>query len=109
VDVVLTPSALAELLEAIAYVQRRDPAAAERFRIRVATSLAKLEDFPLSGRSLPELPQQPFREVIASPYRVFYRVEKETVWVVAFWHLARAPWPESQELEWGPPQGREGW
>ena len=42
-----------------------------------------------SGRIIPEFPDLPHREVIISPYRFFYRVEKKTVWIVAVWHGAQ--------------------
>jgi hypothetical protein len=29
------------------------------------------------------------QEVIISPYRFFYRVEKKTVWIVAVWYSAQ--------------------
>lgn len=53
--------------------------------------LARLGDFPDSGRIVPEFPDLPFREVIIDPHRFFYRVKGETVWVVAAWHGVRIP------------------
>lgn len=47
--------------------------------------------FPHSGRTLPEFPDLPFREVIVAPYRFFYRVKGKTVWIVAVWHGAQMP------------------
>lgn len=108
-DVVFTPTARAQLLTAIAYIHSQSPEAARRFRARVEASLSKLEDFPHSGRSLPAFPDLPYREVLAAPYRIYYRVEGERVWVVALWHLARLPCPPSEEVDWGPPRGREVW
>ena len=46
---------------------------------------------PESGRSIPEFPDLPHREVIVRPYRFFYRVVGKTVWVVAVWHGAQLP------------------
>ena len=40
---------------------------------------------------LPEFPDLPFREVVIAPYRFFYRVKGEAVWVVAVWHGAQLP------------------
>lgn len=53
--------------------------------------LARLGDFPDSGRVVPEFSDLPFREVIIAPYRFFYRVKGGTVWVVAAWHGAQIP------------------
>jgi plasmid stabilization system protein ParE len=48
--------------------------------------LRRLEKFPASGRVIPEFPELAHREVVISPYRFFYRVEKKTIWIVAVWH-----------------------
>jgi toxin ParE1/3/4 len=84
-----TPSARREFLAALTYIRRDDPAAARRFRDRVERVLRRLEKFPESGRSLPEFPSLPHREVLVRPYRFFYRVKGRTVWVVAVWHGAQ--------------------
>lgn len=60
-------------------------------RQRAEASLSRLSEFPESGRVLPELPDLPFREVIVPPYRFFYRVKADAVWVVAVWRDAQLP------------------
>jgi toxin ParE1/3/4 len=47
--------------------------------------------FPNSGRTLPEFPESPFRELIVPPYRFFYRADKKTIWIIAAWHGAQLP------------------
>ncbi|MDF1554384.1 MAG: type II toxin-antitoxin system RelE/ParE family toxin [Deferrisomatales bacterium] len=86
-----TPSARAQFLSALDYIRRDDPAAARRMRQKAEEVLRRLETFPESGRTLPEFPDLPYREVIVTPYRFFYRVEGESVWIVAVWHGARLP------------------
>ena len=86
-----TPSGRRQFLDAVAYIVRDDPVAARRFRQRAEAVLRRLERFPRSGRILPEFPELPYREVIVAPYRLFYRVEGKTVWVVAVWHGAQIP------------------
>ena len=84
-----TPSARRQFLEGLAYIQRDNPTAARQFRERAERTLRRLEDYPDSGRIIPEFPDLPHREVIISPYRFFFRVEKKTVWIVAVWHGAQ--------------------
>jgi plasmid stabilization system protein ParE len=91
VKVRFTPQARAEFLAALDYIREDDPAAALRFRRKVEGSLRRLTRYPKSGRSLPEFPDLPFREVVVPPYRFFYREEDKTVWVVAVWHGAQQP------------------
>ena len=84
-----TPSVRLQFLEGLAYSRRDNPTAARQFRERAEQTLRRLEDYPDSGRIIPEFPDLPHREVIISPYRFFYRVEKKTVWIVAVWHGAQ--------------------
>lgn len=89
--VLLTPAAREQLLAALAYIAADDPTAARNLRNRVEASLSRLADYPESGRVLPEFPDLPFREVVVPPYRFFYRVKDDAVWIVAAWHSAQLP------------------
>ncbi len=89
--VLFTPSAREQFLAALAYIAADDPAAARGLRDRAEASLSRLADYPESGRVLPEFPDLPFREVVVAPYRFFYRVKDDAVWVVAAWYSAPAP------------------
>jgi toxin ParE1/3/4 len=91
VRVRFTSSAKAQFLWALAYIRRDNPKAAATFRERAETVLRRLEEFPNSGRVLPEFPDLPYREVVITPYRFFYRVKDEIVWIVAVWHGAQIP------------------
>ena len=89
--VLFTPSGRNQFLAAIAYIYRENPAVAVEFRHKAEKALSRLRKFPQSGRILPEFPDLPFREVIVTPYRFFYRVKGKNVWVVAVWHGAQLP------------------
>ena len=86
-----TPSARNQFLSALSYIQKDKPSAAINFRNRSEKILRRLEDFPESGRIVPEFPELPYREVIISPYRFFYKIKDEVVWIVAVWHAAQLP------------------
>ena len=89
--VLFTPSGRKQFLSAIAFIYRENPPAAIAFRRKAERVLSRLRKFPQSGRTLPEFPDLPFREIIVSPYRFFYRVKEKTVWIVAVWHGAQLP------------------
>jgi len=91
VKVLFTSSAKVGLLSAVNYIRRDNPQAAVIFRERAETVLRRLEEFPTSGRIVPEFPELQYREVAISPYRLFYRVKGEMVWIVAVWHGAQLP------------------
>ena len=86
-----TPNARAQFLSALAYTRRDKPSAAINFRQHSETVLRRLEDLPESGRLIPEFPELPFREVIIPPYRFFYKIKGDVVWIVAVWHGAQLP------------------
>ena len=89
--ILFTPTGRRQFLEAIAYIHRDNPSAAANFRHKAEEELSRLNQFPDSGRIVPEFPDLPFREVIVKPYRFFYRVKDKTVWIVAVWHGAQLP------------------
>jgi plasmid stabilization system protein ParE len=93
-----TPAARTQFLAALESIRSDNPAQA--LRDKAAASLSRLADFPESGRVLSEFPELPFREVVVAPYRFFYRVKADTVWVVAVWHGAQLP-GEPDEVERG--------
>ena len=86
-----TPSSKTQFLSALSYIRKDKPSAAINFRKRVEKILRRLEDFPESGRIVPEFPELPYREVIISPYRFFYKIKDDVVWIVAVWHGAQLP------------------
>ena len=75
-------------LEAVAdYIALDNPGAARRWIKKVFESVERLEQFPNSGKRLPELPRTPYRELVVAPCRIFYRVEGESVFLL---HVLRA-------------------
>ena len=86
-----TPSARAQFLSAFSYIRQDNPHVAVKFRERAETVLRRLEEFPDSGRVVLEFPELPYREVVITPYRFFYRVKGDIVWIVAVWHGAQLP------------------
>jgi plasmid stabilization system protein ParE len=91
VRILFSPSARTQFLEALDYIRRDNPRTASRFRQRTEVLLRRLGKFPKSGRAVPEFPELPYREVVIAPYRFFYRIKGQTVWVVAVWHGAQLP------------------
>jgi len=91
VKVQFTPSARTQFFSALSYIRKDKPSAAVGFRNRAERILRRLEDFPESGRTIPEFPELAYREVVISPYRFFYKIKDNVVWIVAVWHGAQHP------------------
>lgn len=86
-----TSSARTQFLSALSYIRKDKPSAAVSFRSRAEKILRRLEDFPESGRIIPEFSEFPYREVIIPPYRFFYKIKVDVVWIVAVWHGTQVP------------------
>ncbi len=78
-------------LEAIRtwYADQQAPAAGERFLREVISQVERLVDFPESGRIVPEFGIMNLREVIYSPFRIVYRLDKSRVRIVRVWQSER--------------------
>lgn len=82
-----TEPALSDLDAIAEYIALDNPEAARRLVARVFASIERLERFPNSGKRPSELPRSPYREVVVSPCRIFYRVAGESLFLV---HVMRA-------------------
>ncbi|WP_456415257.1 type II toxin-antitoxin system RelE/ParE family toxin [Thiolapillus sp.] len=77
--IVWTEPALADLNDIAEYIALDKVAAARRLVQRVFSAVGRLEQFPESGRHLPELDESPCREVIVGPCRILYRYDGQRV------------------------------
>ena len=77
----------AEQLGSIAeYLSLTSPVYAEQVVERIVVRLRQAQDFPESGRHVPEAGDLDVREVIERPYRVFYRARPTAIEVLAIVH-----------------------
>jgi toxin ParE1/3/4 len=77
-----TEPALNDLNEIAEYIALDKPSAARRWVQSVFKATARLKKFPESGRHPPELPDTRYRELIVGPCRVFYRKEKNSIYIL---------------------------
>ena len=77
-----TESALLYLDEIAEYIALDDPLAASRYVQKVFDKVERLEAHPNSGKRPAELPRTSYRKVVVAPCRIFYRVEKNIVYIL---------------------------
>ena len=77
-----TEPALLDLDEIAEYIALDDPLAASRYVQKVFDRVERIEAHPKSGKRPHELARSPYREVVVSPCRIFYRVEGEAVYIL---------------------------
>jgi toxin ParE1/3/4 len=78
--------AVRDLEELVAYIAEDSPANAGRVLGRLERRAATLETAPARGRVVPELARfgmRTWRELVVKPYRLIYRMEGDTVTVLA--------------------------
>jgi len=70
-------------LDAIAdYIALENATAARELVQRVLAAVERLTKFPRMGSQPNELMGLPYRQLIISPCRIFYRVEKKVIYIV---------------------------
>ncbi len=90
-ELIWSPTARFDLQDIVAYIAEDNPQAARQFVKNLFQVIERLEDFPESGRIVPEFGEHSVRAVIRRPCRIIYRIDqtKLTVELVRVWHTAR--------------------
>ena len=81
-QIIWTEPALLDLNEIAEYIALDKPGAASHLVQIVFSKTERLEEFPESGRKPPELKKSRYKEIIVDPCRVFYRIEKDKVYIL---------------------------
>ena len=76
-------SAMEDMRSIKTYIARDNPKAAVRMIKKIKTAVKHLEEFPNSGRIIPESNNPQLREVIVSNYRIMYQVSASAINVFA--------------------------
>lgn len=87
--VVWSPEALEDVDDIAAYIARDSAFYAAAVVENLLVTAAKLNQFPQSGRIVPELNQPDIRECFIYSYRLIYRIEPARVLVTAVVHGRR--------------------
>jgi len=86
-----TQQAERQYLEALRYINAKNPVGAVTVMRRAEAVVAQLREHPHSGHAIPEYPDLPHRELAVPPYRFFHRVGDDGVWITAVWHARQLP------------------
>jgi plasmid stabilization system protein ParE len=84
-------------LEAIySYLERRSPSAASSAKKTIERRIRQLADFPLIAPATDE-PGVRALSIVRLPYKVYYRIEHDEVWILHIRHTSRRT-PDLSEL-----------
>jgi toxin ParE1/3/4 len=78
-EIIWTETALQELDALAEYIALENIPAAKQCVADIFDKISRLQDFPKSGRTPPELPNSVYREVVVPPCRIFYREDERRV------------------------------
>ena len=90
-----TPQAADDLAGIHDYIGRDSPSAAQAVVVRLFTAIEMLEQFPRSGRVVPEFGRPDLRELVRGQYRIVYRLVEADVQLIRIHHSARPLGPDS--------------
>lgn len=89
VTIVWTEFALEDLQSIHEYISRDSKVYADRVTDKIILRVNQLENFPGSGRVVPEFNNETIRELIQGNYRIIYKISATQLSVVRIHHSAR--------------------
>ncbi|MBD1573454.1 type II toxin-antitoxin system RelE/ParE family toxin [Vibrio sp. S17_S38] len=81
-ELIWTDPALSDLNDIVEYIALENMVAAKFLVQSIFDKVERLELFPESGRIPPELDHLNYREVVASPCRIFYKQDLDKVYIL---------------------------
>ena len=81
-----TSSAKEDLLNIVDYIKKDSLSATRKVYEQIKEKAQSSNFFPLRGRIVPELLKEGitiYRELIAQPWRIMYKIENDTVYIMA--------------------------
>jgi toxin ParE1/3/4 len=85
-SVVWSPRAIVDVDSIAEYIARDSPAYASVVVSKILAATRSLENFPDSGRIVPEFDDETIREKLVYSYRIIYRIDSSTVTITTVIH-----------------------
>jgi len=89
VKVVWTDLAIEDLKSIHAYISRDSKFYADRYVDKLIRRIDQLQNYPQSGRVVPEFGKEDIRELIEGNYRIIFRVKSDYIGIVRVHHSAK--------------------
>jgi toxin ParE1/3/4 len=88
-SIIWTENALNDIDNIASYISKDSEFYAKQFVKKLIKATLKLESFPEIGKTIHELPQSDYREILFKKYRIIYRVNASKVYIITVHHSAR--------------------
>ena len=89
VKVIWTEFAIEDVRLIHHYIAKDSKKYADRFVDKIIARVDQLENFPRSGRIVPEFNSEIIRELIEGNYRIIYKIDPDYIAIVRVHHAAR--------------------
>ena len=89
--ILFTTRSKSDIAETVVFISQDDPQAAKKWADSIFESVKALQDFPESGRIVPEYSEDTIREIIKGQYRIVYKINphKEEIYIISVHHSKR--------------------
>jgi plasmid stabilization system protein ParE len=84
--IIWSPLSITRINETADYISGDSPQAARKWIDDIFHKVERLQDFPLSGRVVPELDRKDIREIFYSHYRIIYRTSSDEISILTIRH-----------------------
>ena len=89
VRLIWTEIAIEDLQLIHEYISNDSKVYADRFIGKIINRIDQLENFPKSGRVVPEFNSEVIRELIEGSYRIIYKINSDYISIVRIHHSSR--------------------
>jgi len=87
--IIWTEKALTDFENLLEYIAKDAPLTAHRFAQQMISRVELLQDHPMLGGEVPEDETHTYRQLLQGSYRIIYRTEENTIYLVTIHHAAR--------------------
>jgi toxin ParE1/3/4 len=84
-----TPQAVEDLRSIRLFIERDSPRYGRLVAERLFDATLRIEQFPRSGRMIPEVGREEYRELIVGEYRIVYRLDGEAAVLLTVFRSSR--------------------
>ena len=88
-SLIWSPQAIRDVESIRAFIAQDSPAYADLEARRIVAAVERLRSFPESGRRVPERRDATIREIVATPYRIVYRLRDGVAEIVTVFRASR--------------------
>jgi toxin ParE1/3/4 len=89
VNIVWTQLAIDDLKSIHDYISKESKVYANRMIEKIIARVQQIENFPDSGKTVPEFGQKSIREFIEGNYRIVYKISSDHIGIARIHHSAR--------------------